>query len=100
MERYGVIIHHAAALVIARRAIGFTERITSELKQKIRIIKEKLDQKVDSLPGEGKGMTDAVKRLFNRLEGKIPVHNGLTRFKQESFYSVWHELKQLALSSR
>ncbi|SHF66646.1 hypothetical protein SAMN02745218_02828, partial [Desulfofundulus australicus DSM 11792] len=56
--------------------------------------------KVDSLPGEGKGMTDAVKRLFNRLEGKIPVHNGLTRFKQESFYSVWHELKQLALSSR
>ena len=100
MERYGVIIHHAAALTIARRAIGFRERITSELKEKIRIIKEKLDRKVDSLPGEGKGMTRKVKRLFNRLEGKIPVHNGLTRFKQESFYSVWYELKQLALSSR
>ncbi|NHM27976.1 IS200/IS605 family element transposase accessory protein TnpB [Desulfofundulus sp. TPOSR] len=100
MERYGVIIHHAAALVIARRAIGFRERITSELKQKIRVIKEKLNQRVNSLPGEGKGMTRKVKRLFNRLEGKIPVHNGLTRFKQESFYSVWHDLKQLALSSR
>jgi len=100
MERYGVIVHHAAALVIARRAIGFRECITSELKQKIRVIKEKLNQKVDSLPGEGRGMTRKVKRLFKRLEGKILIHNGLTRFKQESFYSVWHELKQLALSSR
>jgi IS605 OrfB family transposase len=100
MERYGVIVHHAAALVIARRAIGFRECITSELKQKIRVIKEKLNQKVDSLPGEGRGMTRKVKRLFKRLEGKIPIHNGLTRFKQESFYSVWHELMQLALSSR
>ncbi|AEG13886.1 transposase, IS605 OrfB family [Desulfofundulus kuznetsovii DSM 6115] len=100
MERYGVIVHHAAALVIARRAIGFRECITSELKQKIRVIKEKLNQKVDSLPGEGRGMTRKVKRLFKRLEGKIPIHNGLTRFKQESFYSVWHELMQLVLSSR
>jgi IS605 OrfB family transposase len=99
MERYGVIIHHAAALTIARRAIGFKERITSELKQKIQAIKEKLTRKADSLPGEGKGMTRKVKRLFKRLDGKIPVHNGLTHFKQESFYSVWHDLKQLALLS-
>ncbi|MQL54040.1 IS200/IS605 family element transposase accessory protein TnpB, partial [Desulfofundulus thermobenzoicus] len=100
MERYGVIIHHAAALVIARRAIGFKERITGELKAKIQAVKEKLNQRVNSLPGEGKGMTRKVKRFVTRLEGKIPVHNGLPRFKQESFYSVWHELKQLALSSR
>lgn len=45
-------------------------------------------------------MTQKVKRLFNRLDEKIPVYNGLDRFKQESFYSVWHDLKQLALSSR
>jgi IS605 OrfB family transposase len=100
MERYGVIIHHAAALTIARRAIGFRERITDELKQKIRIIKEKLSRKVDSLPGEGKGMTRKAKRLFKRLDEKIPAHNGLNRFKQESFYSVWHDLKELVWLSR
>jgi hypothetical protein len=87
-------------LVIARRAIGFTERIINELKQKVQVLKEKLSQKVSSLPGEGKGMTRKVKRLFKQLDEKIPVHNGLTRFKQESFQSVWRDLKQLALSSR
>ncbi|MQL54048.1 transposase, partial [Desulfofundulus thermobenzoicus] len=100
MQRYGIIIHHAAALVTARRAIGFKERITGELKAKIQAVKEKLNRKVYSLPGEGKGMTRKVKRLFKRLEEKISVHNGLTRFKQESFRTVWHDLKQLALSSR
>jgi len=100
MKRYGVLVHHAAAFVIARRAIGFKERITQELKQKIQAVKEKLTQKVSSLPGEGKGMTRKVKRLFDRLDEKLSVYNGLTRYKQESFYSIWHELKQLALLSR
>ncbi len=100
MRRYGIIIHHAAALVIARRAIGFQERMTKELKQNLQTFREKLAQKANSLPGEGKGMTRKVKQLFNRLDKKILVHNGLTRFKQESFYSVWRDLKQLALSSR
>ncbi|MBF7084403.1 IS200/IS605 family accessory protein TnpB-related protein [Desulfallas sp. Bu1-1] len=100
MERYGIIVHHAAALVIARRAIGFKERITKELMQKVQAVKEKLILKVKSLPGEGKGMTRKVKWLFKRLDGKVPVYNGLTRFKQESFYSAWHDLKQLALLSR
>ncbi|TDA67718.1 MAG: transposase [Clostridia bacterium] len=100
MERYGVVVHQAAALVIARRATGFKERITEELKQNVEKIKEELSQKVKTLPGEGKGMTRKVKRLFRRLDEKILVHNGLTRFKQESFYSVWHDLKELALSSR
>jgi len=99
-QRYGIIIHHAAALVIARRAIGFKERITKELKQKIQAVKEKLNQKVNSLPGEGKGRTRKVKRLFKRLDGKVLVYNGLTRFQQESFNSVWRDLKGLALSSR
>ncbi len=100
MERYGITIHHAAAMVVARRAMGYKENITRELKQKIQFIKEKLNRKVNSLPGEGKGMTRKVKQLFKRLDGKLPVHNGLTRYKQESFYSVWHDLKELALSFR
>lgn len=100
MRRYGIIIHHAAAYVIARRAIGFKERITIELKQKIQAVREKLNQKANSLPGEGKGMTRKVKQLFKRLDGKVPVHNGLVRYQQESFYSAWHDLKQLALLSR
>lgn len=99
MKRYGILIHHAAALVIARRAIGFTERITKELKQKVQAIKEKLAQKANSLPGEGKGMTRKVKRLFKRLDRRVPIHNGLTRFEQESLSSVWRDLKQLALLS-
>ena len=98
MQKYGVTVHHAAAYAIARRAMGFKERITRELKQKITAIKEKL--KVNTVPGEGKGMTRKVKRLFNRLDEKLILHNGLTRYKQESFYSVWHELKRLALLSR
>lgn len=97
MRRYGITVHHAAALVIARRAMGFQERITKELKQKIQVIIEVLTQKVNSLPGEGKGMTRTAKQLFKHLDRKIPAHNGLTRFKQESFYSVWHGLKRLAL---
>ncbi|OAT80872.1 hypothetical protein [Desulfotomaculum copahuensis] len=100
MRRYGIIIHHAAALVIARRAIGCKERITKELKQKIQTVREKLNQKANSLPGEGKGMTRKVKRLFKQLDGKVPVYNGLTRFQQESFYSAWHDLKKLVLLSR
>jgi len=99
-QRYGITIHHAAALVIARRAIGFKEHITKELKQRVQAVREKLIPKANSLPGEGKGMTRKVKRLVTQLDGKIPVHNGLTRFKQESFYSAWHDLKQLALANR
>ncbi|QSZ27931.1 transposase [Aceticella autotrophica] len=100
MEKYGITIHHAAALVIARRALNYKEHITKELKQKVQVFKEKLNQKANSLPGEGRGMTRKVKQMFKKLDGKILNFNGLTRFKQESFYSVWHDLKILALSSR
>ncbi len=100
MRRYGITVHHAAAHTVARRAMGFRERITNELKQKVQVLKEKLYQKANSLPGEGKGMTRKVRQLFKRLDEKVPAHNGLTRFKQESFYSVWRDLKQLALLSR
>ena len=100
MQRYGVTVHHAAAMVIARRAIGFSEPVTAEVKQRIGVVQEKLRQQLNSRPGEGRGMIRKTRRLFNRLDGKILIHNGLTRFKQESFHSVWHDLKRLALSSR
>jgi IS605 OrfB family transposase len=100
VQRYGIIVHHAAALVIARRATGFKERITAELRQKIQALKEKLVSKVDSLPGEGTGMTRKTGLLLKRLDGKIIRHNGLSRFQQESFHSVWSDLKRLALSTR
>ncbi|HUW63417.1 MAG TPA: transposase [Spirochaetia bacterium] len=100
MARHGVVIHHAAALVIARRAMGFRERITNELKAKVESIKEKLILAVGSRPEEGSGMIRKAARRFKRLDGKLAMHNGLTRFKQEAFRSVWSDLKQLAWSSR
>jgi hypothetical protein len=100
MRRYGMAIHHAAALVIARRAIGLKEHITGEVRQKVEVVREKLCPRANSLPGEGEGMTRKVRRFFRRLDGKVSVHNGLTRFKQESFYSAWHDLKKLALPIR
>ncbi|MCL5040041.1 MAG: IS200/IS605 family accessory protein TnpB-related protein [Firmicutes bacterium] len=99
-KRYGITVHHAAALTIARRALGLKERITKELKQKIQVRREKLNQKVRSLPGEGKGMTRKVKRFFGRLGEKVSLHNGLDRYKQESFHSAWSDLKELVLLSR
>ena len=66
-----ILCRRGAALVIARRALGFPERMTVELKRKVAAVKEKLILKVDSLPGEGRGMT-----------------------------RIWSDLKELALASR
>ncbi|HHY94319.1 MAG TPA: hypothetical protein GX513_04805 [Firmicutes bacterium] len=80
--------------------LGFREQVTEELKEKVETEKEKLILKVDSLPGEGRGMTRKMRRRFQRLDGKMALHNSLDRFRQESFRSVWSDLKELALSSR
>ncbi|MEW6106396.1 MAG: IS200/IS605 family accessory protein TnpB-related protein, partial [Bacillota bacterium] len=72
----------------------FKERVTKELGQRVQAVREKLSQEDNSLPGEGKGMTRKVRRLLRRLDGKALVQNGM------SCYSVWHDLRQLALSSR
>jgi hypothetical protein len=99
-RQWWITVHQAAACVIGRRAMGFKERLTKELKQKIQAVKEQLSRKANSLPGEGKGMTRKVGRLFKRLDGKVPLHNGLTRYQQGHLPSVWQDLKQLARSSR
>ncbi|MGI9951316.1 hypothetical protein V3F56_03050 [Moorellaceae bacterium AZ2] len=101
MERYAVPVHCAAALVVGRRAMGFKERVTKELKQLVAKIKQNLTRKVTpDTPGEGKGMTRGVRACLRRLEGKLPVHNGLVPWQQEAYYSVWYDLRLLALSLR
>lgn len=101
MERYAVPVHCAAALVTGRRAIGFKERITKELKQRTAEIKQNLAQKVNpDIPKEGEGMTHRVGACLRRLDEKLPLHNGFAPWQQEAYYSVWRDLKLLALSLR
>ncbi|MDN5347930.1 MAG: hypothetical protein PWP65_1494 [Clostridia bacterium] len=101
MKRYAVPIHCAAALSIGRRALGFRERVTKELRQLVARIKQNLTREVNpDTPGEGEGMTRGVGACLRRLEGKLLLHNGLAPWQQEAYYSVWHDLKRLALSLR
>ena len=100
-KRYAIPVHCAAALVIGRRAMGFEERVTKELKQVITRIKQELTSKVKPYtPREGRGMTRRVRACLRRLEEKFLQHNGLAKWQQEAFYSVWHDLRELALSLR
>ena len=94
-QRYGVTTHQAAALVIARRAVGFRERVTREIKQRVAAINA-AKSKAESLPGEGTGTARKVKQLFDRLDKKLPAHNDLERWQQQSFNSVWRDLKLLS----
>ncbi|MGI9951257.1 hypothetical protein V3F56_02755 [Moorellaceae bacterium AZ2] len=101
MERYAVPVHCAAALSIGRRARGFKERVTKELKQLVARIKQNLTWKVNpDTPGEGEGKTRGVRACLRRLEGKLLLHNGLAPWQQEAYYSVWRDLRLLALSLR
>ncbi|AVX31627.1 transposase, IS605 OrfB family, central region [Carboxydocella thermautotrophica] len=101
MKRYAVPVHCAAALVIGRRAMGFRERVTEELRQLVSQIKQNLTRKVNpDRPGEGKGMTRGVRACLRRLEERLSVHNGLAQSEQEAYNSVWSDLKLLALSVR
>nr|WP_204616909.1 hypothetical protein [Desulforadius tongensis] len=54
---------------------------------------KKLAKKINTLPGEGKGMTRKAKRLFNRLDEKLILYNGLTRYKLGSFLFYLARLK-------
>lgn len=101
MKCYAVPVHCAAALSIGRRAMGFKERVTKEMKQLVVRIKQNLAQKVSpDKPREGKGMTRKVRACLKRLERKLPAHNGLTVWQQEAFYSIWHDFRELTLALR
>jgi IS605 OrfB family transposase len=101
MERYAVPVHCAAALAIGRRAMGFKEQVTKELRHLVARIKQNLTWKVNpDTPEEGEGMTRGVRACLRRLEEKLPVHNGLAPWQQEAYYSIWRDLKLLAPSLR
>ncbi|MEW5762422.1 MAG: IS200/IS605 family accessory protein TnpB-related protein [Bacillota bacterium] len=100
MRRYAVPLHCAAALVVGRRAMGYRERITKELKQLVVRIRQTLTREGRSEPREGKGMTCGVRVFLERLERKMAYHNGLASWQQTRFYSVWRDFKLLALSLR
>jgi len=121
MRRFAVPVHCAAALVIGRRAMGYRERVTRELKQQLARLKQNLAQRVrPDMPREGKGMTRGVdeqfcragvgaprqagggeiargRALLERLERKAQVHNGLAPWQQTRFYSAWRDFKLLTL---
>lgn len=99
-ERFAVPIHCAAALVIARRALGIRERVTGDIKAKVAEIKKALAQRVSPFPREGTGMTRKARAVLDRLDGKLLLHNGLCRWRQEGSCSVWSDLKALALALR
>jgi len=99
-ERYAVPVHCAAALVIGRRAMGYDERVGEELRRRVAVTEEKLGSKGIPLPVEGEGMTRRVRATSRRLDGKLLCHNGLARWQKDGFYSVWHDLRELALALR
>ncbi|OAR04642.1 transposase [Hydrogenibacillus schlegelii] len=99
-KKYGVPVHGAAALVIGRRAMGFRERITREVRDFVLRVKERRKPTGDLRPREGTGMTRKVEAALQALETKLLLHNGLARRQQESFFSCWRELKTLALAFR
>ncbi|WP_252393425.1 DUF4200 domain-containing protein [Hydrogenibacillus sp. N12] len=99
-KKYGVPVHGAAALVIGRRAMGFRERITREVRDFVLRVKERRKPTGNLLPREGIGMTRKVEAALQALETKLLLHNGLARRQQESFFSCWRELKILALAFR
>jgi hypothetical protein len=101
MKRYAVPVHEAAALLLGRRAMGYRERITKELNVLAARIRSNLTQKVSpDRPKEGKWMTRGVRALLERLERKMPVHNGLAPWQKTRFHSVWRDFKLLALALR
>lgn len=98
--RYAVPIHCAAALTVARRALGFQERVTKELKERVAKINQALTEKARPFPREGRGMTRKVEASLGHLDEKLLLHNGLCRWRQEGWGSVRVDLRVLALALR
>ncbi|GAW29514.1 hypothetical protein JDF658_10650 [Carboxydocella sp. JDF658] len=83
---------------VCRRAV---KEKAKELQQLVTQIKQDLTCKVNpNIPREGKGMTRRVRACLRWLDGKLLLHNGFARQQQEAYYSIWHDLKKLALSLR
>jgi hypothetical protein len=76
MHRYDLKIHHAAAMVIARRGLGFHEKFTKRLKRVIKNVVIKKD-KVNEQKGKTK---DIVEKKNQEDLGKFHCKNEFAKF--------------------
>ena len=78
---YGLSFHQAAALVIARRDLGFRERIPKKIQRLRKVLISSLYSLLPALEAKGKR---EVKRLLNKLENWLSIHS----------WSFWHAFNQ------
>ena len=78
---YGLNFHQAAALVIARRGLGFHERIPKKIQHLISPLVSKLNSLLPALEAKGKG---EVKRLLAKLNNWRNIHS----------WSFWYTFNQ------
>ncbi len=78
---YGLSFHQAAAFVIARRGLGFRERIPKKIQRLIPSLISKLNNLLEAMEAKGKRQ---VKSLLNKLENWRNIHS----------WSFWHAFNQ------
>ena len=78
---YGLSFHQAAALVIARRGLGFHERIPKKIQRLIPSLITSLSSLYKAMEAKGKRQ---VKRLLNKLENFKTLHS----------WSFWYTFNQ------
>jgi IS605 OrfB family transposase len=69
---YGLSFHQAAAFVIARRGLGFRERIPKKIQRLILSLISKLNSLLPAMEAKGRRQ---VKRLLNKLENWRNIHS-------------------------
>jgi len=69
---YGLSFHQAAALVIARRGLGFRERIPKKIQRLISVMRRKLTSLLPALEAKGKR---EVFRLLKKLTNWRSIHS-------------------------
>jgi len=78
---YGLSFHQAAALVIARRGLGFRERIPKKIQRLVSVLISKLSSLLPALEARGKR---EVKRLLSKLKNWRNIHS----------WSFWYAFNQ------
>ena len=78
---YGLSFHQAAAFVIARRGLGFHERIPKKIQHLISLLVSKLNSVLPALEAKGKR---EVKRLLAKLNNWRNIHS----------WSFWYTFNQ------
>ena len=78
---YGLSFHQAAALVIARRGLGFRERIPKKIQRLISVLISSLYSQMPAMEAKGKR---EIKRLLSKLKNWPSLHS----------WSFWHTFNQ------